>query len=314
MKILGVRVDFLSKSDVLEAINSKLMQPFSPKECQSGKDHHFEGLIATINPEFVVLAQHDEEFASILNSSFLSVPDGVGILYAKRFIDFTNRIRKIDCSLREINCSSLLKKVKCILKTFFGGGLGERIGGADLIYDICELANEKGYTVFLLGGWPTNFWGKPVYQNSMGIDLATKAAESLKQKYSNLKIIGATSQFNYKEEDDKKTISYIKEQMLSKGVNSIDILFVCYGASKQEKWIERNAHCIPTRIALGLGGTFDYISGFKKRSPKFIIKLNLEWLFRLITQPWRIKRIFISCIVFPSLVIRRYTGRSIQIY
>lgn len=306
MKILGVRVDFLSKSDALKAINSKLMQPFSSEECQGRKDTNFGGLVATINPEFVVLAQQDKEFKDILNSSFLSVPDGIGILYAKWFIDLIEKTKGI-------NSYSVLKKIRCILKAF-GSGLGERIGGADLIYDICELASENGYTVFFLGGWPTDFWGKPVHPKDAMVDLATKAAESLKQKYPKLKIIGATSQFNYTKGDDKNTISYIKEQMLSKGVTSIDILFVCYGALRQEKWIDRNAHYIPTRVALGLGGTFDYISGFKKRSPKFIRKLNLEWLFRLVIQPWRIKRIFISCIVFPFLVIKRYTGRSIQNY
>src|SRR3989338_5459360 len=69
-----------------------------------------------------------------------------------------------------------------------------------------------------------------------------------------------------------------------------DILFVAFGHIKQEKWIGKNLKKIPVKVAMGVGGAFDYLSGEVMRAPKFIRVLGLEWLFRLILQPWRIKR------------------------
>jgi len=179
----------------------------------------------------------------------------------------------------------------------------ERVSGADLIYDICYLASEKGYSVFLLGGWPTNFWGKPI--KNAQFDLADEASKVLLQMFPKLKIVGATSQFSYLPKDDSATIKFIQEKMSYKGIKAIDILFVCYGQNNQEKWIHRNWSKIPARLSLGLGGTFDYVSGHKHRSPRLFVRFHIEWLYRLITQPWRIKRIAKSCFLFPYLVITK---------
>ncbi|MBI4040089.1 WecB/TagA/CpsF family glycosyltransferase [Candidatus Daviesbacteria bacterium] len=69
-----------------------------------------------------------------------------------------------------------------------------------------------------------------------------------------------------------------------------DILFVAFGQVKQEKWITENLSEIPVKVAMGVGGAFDYISGRVPRAPIWMRRLGLEWLFRLITQPWRIRR------------------------
>lgn len=71
-----------------------------------------------------------------------------------------------------------------------------------------------------------------------------------------------------------------------------DLLFVAFGAPKQEKWIAQNLQKIPVNIAIGVGGAFDYLSGRVPRAPGWVRGLGLEWLFRLIIQPWRIKRQF----------------------
>jgi N-acetylglucosaminyldiphosphoundecaprenol N-acetyl-beta-D-mannosaminyltransferase len=178
--------------------------------------------------------------------------------------------------------------------------LGERIDGVSLVYDLAAIAEKKGYSIFLLGGWPTNFWGKPL--SNPGYDLAEKAGKNLVKLYPNLRLIGATSDFSYKEKEDASTITFIKEKMQKANVEKIDILIVCYGHKNQEKWIARNASKIPARLAMGAGGSFDYISGEKSWAPKWIKELHVEWLYRLITQPWRLKRVFMSFPVFPIKV------------
>lgn len=71
---------------------------------------------------------------------------------------------------------------------------------------------------------------------------------------------------------------------------SPDLLFVALGAPKQEKWITQNLPKLKVKVAMGVGGAFDYISGRVSRAPIGLRTLGLEWLFRLIVQPWRIKR------------------------
>ncbi|EKD85274.1 MAG: hypothetical protein ACD_38C00056G0001 [uncultured bacterium] len=70
----------------------------------------------------------------------------------------------------------------------------------------------------------------------------------------------------------------------------VDLLFVAFGHIKQEKWIDNNLDKIPVRVAIGVGGAFDYLSASVPRAPKVLRKLGFEWLFRLMIQPWRLKR------------------------
>ena len=88
---------------------------------------------------------------------------------------------------------------------------------------------------------------------------------------------------------------------------SADILFVAFGSPKQEKWIYENLPKLDVTVAIGVGGSFDFISGKVKRAPVFIRNLGLEWLFRLIIQPWRVKR-QIALLEFVILVLKEKLG------
>ena len=177
----------------------------------------------------------------------------------------------------------------------------ERITGVDLTYKICEVASRKGYAVFFLGGRPKNFFGKhkEIYQKEM----AVLTAEKLKELYPSLNVIGASSKFSREQRDDKDTLDYIKVCMDNSGVSHIDFLFVAYNHNWQEKWIVRNIYKIPAKVSVGLGGTFDYIMGHSRLPPNILVKMNLGWLYRLITQPWRISRIFKA---FPNFPLKVY--------
>jgi N-acetylglucosaminyldiphosphoundecaprenol N-acetyl-beta-D-mannosaminyltransferase len=82
-----------------------------------------------------------------------------------------------------------------------------------------------------------------------------------------------------------------------------DILFVAFGSPKQEIWIAENLNQLPAKVVIGVGGAFDFISGKVRRAPVFIRQLGLEWLFRLIIQPWRIKR-QLKLLTFIDLVLK----------
>ena len=83
------------------------------------------------------------------------------------------------------------------------------------------------------------------------------------------------------------------------------ILFVAFGMGKQERWISENLPQMPSiKVAMGVGGSFDYISGSVSRAPCFMRKIGLEWLYRLVRQPQRFKRIIDATLVFTYLVIK----------
>lgn len=136
-----------------------------------------------------------------------------------------------------------------------GSSLPERVTGVDLMEKTCQLAEKKGFTVGLLGGKG---------------DTAEKTARVLETKFPKLRLRV------FKEND--------------RIVLKTDILFVAFGAPKQEKWITKNLVKTPVKVAMGVGGAFELIAGKQKRAPKFIQNSGFEWLWRLITQPWRIKR------------------------
>lgn len=152
---------------------------------------------------------------------------------------------------------------------WFGQPLKERLTGVDLMEEICWKAAQRHWPIFLLGAGP---------------GVAEKAAANLKEKCPGLDIRGGQEFFN----------------------GQAKILFVAFGAPKQEKWINDNLKKYPAvKLAMGVGGAFDFVSGGVRRAPKFLRKAGLEWFWRLIIQPWRIKRIFKATVVFPWLVVRK---------
>ncbi len=139
-----------------------------------------------------------------------------------------------------------------------GKPLKERIHGVDLVKSLCKEVSRQPITVGFLGAGPS---------------VAEKTAECLKKEYPDLKV-GLISQ----------------EWSDSLKDNPVDILFVAFGSPKQEIWISKNLENLPAKVVIGVGGAFDFISGKVRRAPLFMRKIGLEWLFRLIIQPWRIKR------------------------
>lgn len=158
--------------------------------------------------------------------------------------------------------------------------LKERITGTDLMQEICRHAPEKT-KIFLLGAGP---------------GIAEKTAEILEKRYHNIRVSGSFGGSPSPEEDSRL------RHLINK--SEADVLFVAYGAPKQEIWLARNLpHLTHIKVAMGVGGAFDFISGAVKRAPMWMRKLGLEWLYRLIKQPSRIGRIFNATIKFPLIFL-----------
>ncbi len=150
-----------------------------------------------------------------------------------------------------------------------GKPLPSRLAGIEIGEDIMNFATRKNYGIFLLGS--TN-------------DVLKKAKLNLEKKYKSLKICGIHDGFfdvNSKENDT--LIDAINK-------SKADILFVCMGFPRQEKWIYSNISKLTTvKLSIGLGGSVDVWGGKVKRAPKLFRKLYLEWLWRILIEVKRIK-------------------------
>jgi len=133
--------------------------------------------------------------------------------------------------------------------------------------------------------------------------VVSKCAEKLKIKYPNLNISGfdkgpLIEESKINQEQGSGIIQKIEE-------SKPDILFVAFGMGKQEKWIDYNLDKIPSvKIAVGVGGSFDFISDTINRAPCWMRKIGIEWLYRLLKQPKRFFRIINAVFVFSILVIK----------
>ena len=153
----------------------------------------------------------------------------------------------------------------------------ERVSGYDLVLHIFEKIKNSKRTVYFLGGAP---------------GVAEKAAEMMAKKYVGLKVVGIHDGY-FDKKEEHLIIADIKKKQPS-------LLLVGLGSPKQEKWIYNNLRLTGAKLAIGIGGSFDVMSGNLKRAPKIFCKLGLELFYRLITQPSRFKRM----LKLPKFVIK----------
>jgi len=150
----------------------------------------------------------------------------------------------------------------------------ERIAGVDMMEKLCEMSVKNVMNIGLFGA---------------GLGVAERAAKCLREKYPGIEIAFAVSELDElmsKSSKEKKS----NNNDLKKIIPSVDLLFVALGFPKQEEWISENLSHLPVRVAMGVGGAFDYISGDVKRAPFILRAVGLEWLYRLVIQPHRWRR------------------------
>lgn len=238
IQILGVPVNNLTQKEAVARISQFV---------SSGGPHQ----VVTINPEFVVAAQKDGEFRRVLVEADLSLPDGVGLLWASRVL---------------------------------GTPLHERVTGTDTVSALARIATERGWRLFLLGGKER---------------VAQEAARNLQIENPGLLIAGTYPGSPSPGEEDK-ILGLVREA-------KPHILLVAYGAPQQDLWIYRNKEKLGVAVAMGIGGTLDFIAGRVTRAPRWMQRLGLEWLFRLFVESWRWRRMLVLP-YFVWLVLRSRRG------
>lgn len=221
VEILGVRVHNVTMVDTLRLLTEMAL---------SNKPHH----VVTVNPEFIMVAQHNKVFKRVLNNAALAIPDGAGVLWASRKL---------------------------------GKPIAERVTGVDTVRRISAVARGKNLNMFLLGGAP---------------GVAEKASVELQRENPGLNIVGT-----YAGSPDISEEAEICERIRSVRPH---ILLVAYGSPRQDLWIDRNLIKLGIPVAIGVGGTFDFITGKVPRAPQWMRERNIEWLYRLWLEPWRWRR------------------------
>ena len=167
----------------------------------------------------------------------------------------------------------------------------ERITGVDFMLELCRLAEQAGKSIFLLG--------------SGNLEVIQRTRNNLQTQFPRLKIVGSHPGIDITETPTLQFDNLQNERMLAE-INQAnpDILFVAFGMGKQEKWIVENIAKLPSiRIAMGVGGSFEYISGTIPRAPRLLRKIGLEWVYRLFKQPQRMGRILNATVKFSWLVL-----------
>lgn len=149
----------------------------------------------------------------------------------------------------------------------------ERITGCDLSKSLFELANKHKKTLYLFGAKK---------------DIVERLRKKIEKDFSNLKIVKINDGYIKDREKVKKDILKLKP----------DVCLVALGIPDQELFINDIFDKVEKGIFMGVGGTFDVLSGSKKRAPKIFIKSNLEWLYRIINEPKRIKRFLKNNLLF----------------
>ena len=195
-----------------------------------------EEYVLTPNVDHIVQAESDHYLREIYASSPLVVPDGMPIIWASHFL---------------------------------GTPLKEKISGSDFLIRFCQVAAEKGYRIFFLGGQD---------------DASTISAEILSCRFPGLEIVGIHSPpigFEEDEESNSRVLDMINTARP-------DLIFVGLGTPKQEKWIYENRHRYRARVSFPVGAGFDFLSGKSRRAPFWMRRMGLEWLWRLLLDPRRL--------------------------
>ncbi len=224
-------------------------------------------MMITPNPEMCLAAQNNSDFLNLLQHSELNIADGFGILWADRFLQGKKSIFRW---LWTLLTPWITKKVS---------RFPERVTGTDVMKIFCKQYRSR--KIFLLG-----------------------ASEEVNEQLSkqliseDVNIVGRDAGKS-DESDDMRLRALIKK-------SEAEVLFVAFGAPQQEFWLKRNLPQLPKIcVGIGIGGAFDFLAGKRKRAPLWMRKSGLEWLFRVIIEPSRIRRIFRATVVFPWKVLMK---------
>jgi N-acetylglucosaminyldiphosphoundecaprenol N-acetyl-beta-D-mannosaminyltransferase len=167
-----------------------------------------------------------------------------------------------------------------IASKLLGEPIEERVTGFDLMFRLLSYAEKHNLSCYFLGAKQ---------------EANDRAVNRVRSEYPGIRIAGSHHGYFTNDAEIAKEIAETKP----------DFIFVALGFPKQENWIASHQHLFDKGIFMGVGGVFDILAGEAKRAPRAWIKLNLEWLYRLIKQPFRWKRILKAFEFMLLVFIRR---------
>ncbi len=162
----------------------------------------------------------------------------------------------------------------------------EKVSGSDLALSVCQMAAERGYTLFILGG-------------KEGV--ADRARANMEAKFPGLQVVGtACPPLGF--EKDEKELARLRDTIAQ--VHP-DVVLACFGCPKQEKWIYQNYQHIGAKVCLAAGATVDFLAGNVKRAPKWVSRIGMEWFYRFLKEPRRLfKRYFVDDMKIIGLIFK----------
>ncbi|PID87682.1 hypothetical protein CSB07_00320 [Candidatus Gracilibacteria bacterium] len=238
-------------------------------------------VVFTPNPEMLLESKNDKSFKKKLLLANYLIPDGTGLYIAYQILN--EKSKPLSIILIPYYLYNLFFKRKKLYEKY-----GEKICGSDLTLDLVVFAEKNKIKITVID----LFTGK----NDKKTKVQKKFKEIMKKKFPKLEL----DYFIFNPEKKEQIINKIKK-------SESKILFSTLGAKKQEKSvIEIMNECKNLKLGLAIGSSFDYFTGFQKRSPLILRKLGLEWFYRLLTGPKklnRLKRLYNAIFVFLYKVI-----------
>ncbi len=220
--------------------------------------------------------QRIDEFIRSGKPHHIVTADASGIMRAVETPEFLDIVRRADLVTAD-GAGVLLATKLC------GQRMPERVSGCDLVEQICALAATKGYPVYLFGA---------------AEDIARQAADKLVSRHPGLLIAGTRNGFFSAEEEPQ-----IVQEIAASGAR---VIFVALGIPRQELFIRQYFDALQVPVLIGVGGSFDVISGNLKRAPRWMQLTGIEWLYRLAQEPKRLPRMM----ALPRFIVAVWKARQ----
>ena len=207
--------------------------------------------IAVVNAAKIVKMRSDKDLDQSVRSADLIGADGVPLVWASRLL---------------------------------GNPLPGRVNGTDLMYELLERANEKGYRIFFFGA---------------SAEVLERVLERVNKEYPGVKIAGFRHGY-FTQAEEETIVSQIR-------ISRADILFIAFGTPKKELWVKRYLSRMDVPVIHGVGGSFDVFAGVIPRAPVWMQRNGLEWLFRVLQEPARMwRRYLVTNTVFIALLVKEW--------
>jgi len=213
--------------------------------------------------EYMPPAARDANLREVLNRADLCLADGIGILWAAHYLSLSGGPLRALAQLA-LSLAALVLNPKAVRHP-----LKENMAGVDLTEGMLAQLERARSRIFLLGGSEKEIQGTRRW---------------IEGRFPGLNVVGARNgYFDVQGEQNEEVLRMIDEARP-------DVLLVAMGFPRQERWIVANLPRLRVRVAVAEGGTFSFVSGSVSRAPPWLRRLGLEWLYRLLRQPWRVRR------------------------